>query len=79
MEKTQGYEMDKKHKWQVCMFDDFDKLDKVPDEYEDPPPVEYKPVVRPYSSPSLALPLEPITCEASHDALCGCSCHCSLS
>mmetsp|Transcript_10169 Transcript_10169/g.30552 ORF Transcript_10169/g.30552 Transcript_10169/m.30552 type:complete len:728 (-) Transcript_10169:256-2439(-) len=44
VEKTQGYEMDKKHKWQVCMFDDFDKLDKVPDEYEDPPPVEYKPV-----------------------------------
>ena len=49
-EKTQGWEMDKKHKWQVCMFDDFDKLDKVPDDYEEPPPLPYKPLVRPCRS-----------------------------
>lgn len=41
-EQTNGYEMDKRHKWQVCMFDDFDKFEKVPDEYEAAAPAEYK-------------------------------------
>ncbi len=37
--------MDKSHTWVVCMFDDFDKLDRVPDEYQEAPPQEYKPMV----------------------------------
>jgi hypothetical protein len=38
--------MDKAHTWVVCMFDDFDKLERVPDEYAEAPPQEYKPMVR---------------------------------
>lgn len=55
-EQTNGYEMDKRHKWQVCMFDDFDKLDKVPDDYEEPPTEEYKQLVR--DSPCSSLPIK---------------------
>lgn len=45
-EQTNGFKMDKAHTWTVCLFDDFDKLDKVPDEYQEAPPQEYEPVVR---------------------------------
>lgn len=44
-EQTNGFKMDKSHTWVVCMFDDFDKLDRVPDEYQEAPPLEYKPMV----------------------------------
>ena len=45
-EQTNGFKMDKSHTWSVCMFDDFDKLDRVPDEYAEAPPQDYKPLVR---------------------------------
>lgn len=50
-EQTNGFKMDKSHTWVVCMFDDFDKLDRVPDEYQEAPPQEYKPMVRHCSPP----------------------------
>jgi hypothetical protein len=45
-QQTNGFKMDKAHTWVVCMFDDFDKLERVPDEYAEAPPQEYKPMVR---------------------------------
>jgi translation initiation factor 3 subunit B len=43
-QQTNGFKMDKAHTWVVCMFDDFDKLERVPDEYAEAPPQEYKPM-----------------------------------
>lgn len=45
-QQTNGFKMDKAHTWVVCMFDDFDKLERVSDEYAEAPPQEYKPMVR---------------------------------
>lgn len=45
-QQTNGFKMDKAHTWVVCMFDDFDKLERVPDEYQEAAPQEYKPMVR---------------------------------
>ena len=38
VEQTDGYKLDKTHIFKVCKFDDFEKYQKVPDEYVAPPP-----------------------------------------
>ena len=38
VEQTNGYKLDKSHIFKVCKFDDFEKYQKVPDEYSAPPP-----------------------------------------
>lgn len=38
VDQTNGYQLDKKHVFKVCKFDDFEKYEKVPDEYVAPPP-----------------------------------------
>eukprot|EP00951_Prasinocladus_malaysianus_P042239 scaffold508834_cov25-Prasinocladus_malaysianus.AAC.1 len=42
-DKTHGYKLDKSHTFAVNMFDDFDKYDKVPDEYVAPEVKPYQP------------------------------------
>eukprot|EP00897_Mesotaenium_endlicherianum_P005996 jgi/Mesen1/5424/ME000027S04793 len=42
-EQTHGYKLDKSHVFHVCMFDDFDKYARVPDEYVPPVTKDYAP------------------------------------
>ena len=39
---TQGYNLDKRHAFQVNMFDEFDKYLKISDSYEQPENKEYE-------------------------------------
>ena len=39
---TQGYNLDKRHAFQVTMFDEFDKFLKISDSYEQPENKEYE-------------------------------------
>ena len=43
VEQTDGYKLDKTHIFKVCKFDDFEKYQKVPDEYVAPPPKPFAP------------------------------------
>lgn len=43
-EQTNNYQLDKKHKFAVNMFDEFEQFEKVPDEYEAPEEKAYKPL-----------------------------------
>ena len=43
MEATNGYALDKKHTFHVCMFTEFDKYAKVADEYAPLPLAPFEP------------------------------------
>ncbi len=44
-EQTNGYPLDKKHTFVVSMFDDFEKYQKVPDQYQLPEPKAFQTAV----------------------------------
>ena len=43
MQVTQGFAIDKKHKFKVYLYSDLDKYASIPDEYQAPPPPPFNP------------------------------------